>query len=343
MSKTKLKLFLILFVIVSLITTVVFATEAKTATEDEPVVTSQTDPENTEGIVSTDEIAEGDQVVSEDDIVSTDRYFAGDKVEISDIIDGNVFVIGKEVTITGEIGGDLFVIADKLTIDGAAIFGNVFGMASEINIDGAMYYAYLVCDKFNFEFNGYVYRDLYVEATEMKLNGRIIRNAYLEADKVTIDTNLEVYQDINYTAQSEAIYIEELEDGTTRETTTIPETVAAGNINYTNRSKKLFNKEIKRTVQSVLSSNKVSDNMNEDQIRKIFTSYALNNFNIKSSSENLKNTSNKILVSKAYFYVSIVIFVVLIIVGVFAIILPNINKSEKTKTKEKIAKKDEEN
>ena len=96
--KTKSKLFLILFIIVTLLTPVVFATEP---TEGEPVATSE---ENTDGEnEATDGTETSEEEISEEDIINNDLFIAGDDIEISKWVDGNVYAMGKNVTISGRI------------------------------------------------------------------------------------------------------------------------------------------------------------------------------------------------------------------------------------------------
>lgn len=319
MRKTKTKLFLVLFIIITLISTVVFATEP-TNEAGEPVVTSET---------PTDETGEGEQTISEEDIEQKDRYFAGDNIEINTLIAGNVFAIGKNVTLTGQISGDLFVIAETLTItSGTSVYGSTFAIASEVNVDGEMYELYTTCDKLTIDFYGRVYRDLSAIATEVSVNGIVDRNANLDIDKLTINKDGIFRGNLNYKAQSEAIYVDEAGN----ESTTIPDTVVVGEKNYTKRDKKILKKEIKKSVNSILKSNKINGDVSEDKIKAIITSYIFNVTNVDTNSEIVKDTTNKVLIPTMYIYLDIIVIIALIL----GIVLPRvIGKQGKTKTESK--------
>lgn len=313
--KTKSKLVLILFAIIVLISTAVFATEATPTTEGTaPTAEGTTTPE------------EGTSEISADDIINTDKFYAGDNVEMADLVNGNVYIIGKEVKITGKVDTDLFVIAEKLVIENTAeIYGNVFAIAGEINISGKMYDTYLVCDKLNFDFYAQVGRDLRVMASEVNLNGLVYKDSYIEADKVTIK-DFETAGNLNYIAQSNAIFIEKLEDDTTRETTEIPEKIIRGEVNYTQRKKKLFKKDIKKVVQEILETNKISNDTSEQQIKSIILSYVFNGFGINTNSEAAKGSTSTITIPKVHFYIVLVLLAILVIALVLPIIKKNANK-----------------
>lgn len=322
MIKTKTKLFLVLFILITLISTAVFATEP-TNDAGEPVVTSETtDDENNQ------------QTISEEDIEQKDRYFAGDNIEINTLIAGNVFAIGKNVTLTGQISGDLFVIAETLTISsGTSIYGSTFAIASEINVDGEMYELYATCDKLTIDYYGRVYRDLSVIGTEVSINGIVDRNAYLDIDKLKLEKDCILRENLNYKAQSEAIYIDE--EG--NESTTIPETVVVGEKNYTQRNKKILKKEIKKSVNSILKSNKINGDVSEDKIKSIITSYIFNIANVSTNSEILKDTTNKVLIPTMYIYLDIIVIIALVL----GIVLPKvIGKKEKTEKESKKSKEE---
>lgn len=317
MKKTKVKLFLILFVLVALISTAVFATEATPeapTTGQTPGTTNETDGEDTQ---------------TPQQIENTDRYFAGDNVEITTLIDSNVFAIGKNVTLTGQVGGDLFVIAENVTIaERTAIYGNLVVLASTVTIEGQVYDVYATCDKLEIGYNGYIYRDLRAMGTEININGIVGRNVFLEADKVALNKDCELKGNLNYTAQSEVVYIDEANN----ESTTIPENVVVGEKNYTPRSKKLFKNEIKKSVNSILNSNKINGDMSEDKVKEIIISNIFSISNVNTNSEMAKASSNKVLIPVIYIYIDIIVIVALIL----GIVLPRVmNKKDKTEKQSK--------
>lgn len=333
MMKTKSKLFLILFVIVTLISTAVFATEVtNTNTETEPVTTSE------EGVeVTSEDTTTGDNTQTDENVEASDKYFSGDDVEINTLIDGNVFVIAKNVKLTGQIGGDLFVIAETLTIDGGAIYGSVFVTASEITINGQMYDVYATCDKMRIEYDGYVYRDLRVMGTEVSINGVVRRNSFIETNKLILDKDCLMPGNLNYTAQSEAVYMKTVqgdgEEKSTEETTEIPAENVSGEIKFTKRNKKVFSKEnaVKSSVEKIIKNNKINNDTSEENLKSIILGNVLNNLGVKSNSELTKKVQKTMQIPALYVYIDVIVIVLLIL----ALVLPRIMNSKKTSTDKK--------
>lgn len=216
MLKAKSKILLALFVVLALVSSYCFATvEPRTS---EPVVTS-------EGDVTAISETEGEAVATTENATSSwensDLYICEDKVEISNVVDGNVFVIGQEVTISGEIGGDLFVLADKLNINGGYIYSNVFACANEITINGVVYDVYAMCDTFNLESDGFIYRDMKVTASNININGKVRRNAFVSTNNISFaeENGTLIYGNLNYSSDSEI---------------TVPEGIVTGEVKYEN-------------------------------------------------------------------------------------------------------------
>ncbi len=326
------KLVLILLAIVILTSSAVFATEEPTVTGETAIPTSETTTEAGNGTEGAGE------ELSEDDIVNADKFIAGEDLEITEIVDGNMFIIGRNVTINKTlVNGNVFVIAENLTMDAETeIYGALCAIAKEMNVNSRMYDTYLVADKFNFGYESIVQRDLRAMASEIILDGRVYRNAFIEADKLTLSDFLMI-GDLNYIAQSDAIYIKKNEDGTTEpETTEIPtgeNGIIRGEVKYTQRKKKLFDKSIEKTVNEILKSNKIDNNTNEEKIKSIITSYIFNGMGINSNTQMVKDTSNSVMIPKAYIYITAVVIILLVVALVLPIILKKNGNSEK-KSKE---------
>ena len=176
-----------------------------------------------EPITTTGDEVTQDTIAQEDETASwtnNDLYVAQDTVVVSNIVDGNAFIVGKDVTISGEIGGDLFVMADKLTIDGGYIYSSIFACANEITINGVVYDVYAMCNTFNLESNGYIYRDMKVTATTVNLNGSVRRNAYIGAGDLHFAEGIEtsIYGNLEYSSEKEI---------------TVPDGAVAGEVKYT--------------------------------------------------------------------------------------------------------------
>lgn len=211
MSKTKSKILLSIFIILTLVSSYCFATDAAVTSEDVTAISETSENNNHEEETATEDITA--------DWVNSDLYVANDVVNVDKVVDGNAFIVGQEVTISGEIGGDLFVIADKLNIDGGYIYSNLFVCANEITINGVVYDVYAVCDTLNLATDGFIYRDMKVTASNVNLNGKVRRDAYIGASNISFaeDASTLIYGNLNYSSDAEI---------------SIPEGVVAGEIKY---------------------------------------------------------------------------------------------------------------
>lgn len=220
MTKTKSKILLALFLVFVLVSSYCYATVEPRTTEPEvtseegaPVVTSEEEETTTEPTTETPTWT------------NHDLYVCEDKVEISNVVDGNAFVIGKEVTVSGEIGGDLFVVAEKLNIEGGYIYSSLFACAKEITINGVVYDVYAACNNFTLGSNGFVYRDMKVTSANVALNGKVRRDAYVSTPSIQFAEGAEttIYGNLHYSNNSEI---------------SIPEGVVAGEVTFTKENVK---------------------------------------------------------------------------------------------------------
>ena len=104
MLKTKSKILLALFLVLALVSSYCFATvEPRTS---EPVTTSEGDVSaisETEGEAVTTTEGEGETTSTEEETPSWtngDLYICDDKVEVSNVVDGNAFIIDRYILVT---------------------------------------------------------------------------------------------------------------------------------------------------------------------------------------------------------------------------------------------------
>ncbi len=180
MLKNKSKFILLLMLVVTLISTLSFATDVTTSENNDIALISEND--------ETTPVSD-DDAGSAEDWVQSDLYVCEDSPTISKIVNGNAYIFGNEVTITGEIGGDVFVFANKLNIDGAYIYSNLFAFANEINVNGIVYDIYAAANTFTLDSDAFVYRDLRVSANTINLKGMVNKDAYLTANTYNFDTD----------------------------------------------------------------------------------------------------------------------------------------------------------
>lgn len=226
MLKRKFKILFLLIAIITLVSTLSFATiEPRTSEEDyEAEITSIEDEIMNAEDNYDDEImpiSEEDQSISdEEEWINSDLYIMQDKYELNKIVDGNVFIFANEVTINSQIGGDAFIFANKLTINSDAyIYSTLFVAASEVTINSGIGDVYAVCDNFTLKENGFIGRDLKVSANKFNLYGKVSRDVYVSAANYNISEQNAplIGGNFNYSGKSEI---------------TIPEGLILGEVKY---------------------------------------------------------------------------------------------------------------
>lgn len=297
MLKSKSKILLVLSLALVLASSYCFATVEPTVTEAETTSEEQAVTISEEEAVTTSLEDESSSWTN------SDLYLCQDKVEVSNVVDGNAFIIGKEVTISGEIGGDLFVLADKLNIDGGYVYSNLFACVNEITVNGVVYDIYAACNTFNLESNGFVYRDMKVVGSNININGKVRRNAQLSANTISFVEGSEtlIYGNLKYSANSEIA---------------IPEGVVAGTTTYNKTEAVDTNKDIS-TASIIL--NHVLDLLKTLLYTLVITLILLwltPKFIEKVSQMSVK----KSLASLGIGFVAFIAFFVFIFVGIFLLI-----------------------
>ncbi len=216
MLKKKFKVLFLLITVITLLSTLSFATIEPRATGE--------DSENGVIPISEDEaipISEEDTPdLDEEEWINSDLYIMQDKYVLDKIVDGNAFIFANEVTISGEVGGNVFVCANKLTVDDGYINNSLFVAANEVVINGMIYDVYAACDNFTLEKDGFIARDLKLVSNNFNLNGKIRRDAYVSSNNYNINVNngTLIGGNFNYSGKSELTIPEEIVIGETRYT-----------------------------------------------------------------------------------------------------------------------------
>lgn len=213
MLKNKLKMAIVLFLTVILVSGICFATEQPEPREGDVATISETAIEETEDVENTE-----DESINSDSTawVQNDLFICEDTVVVDNIVDGNAFIIGKDVTISGEVGGDVFVIADKLTVEEGYVYSSIFACANEINVNGVIYDIYALCNNFTLSEDGFVYRDLKVAGNTINISGKVKRNAFLTATSYNITETALIGGNLEYSANEDI---------------TIPDDIVTGEVN----------------------------------------------------------------------------------------------------------------
>lgn len=215
MLKRKFKVLFLLITIVTLLSTLSFATiEPRTTGEDSengvmPISADETIPISEEGTPN----------LEEEEWINNDLFIMQDKYVLDKVVDGNAFIFANEVTINGEVGGNVFVFANKLTVNNGYINGSLFVAANEVIINGMIYDVYAACDNFTLEKDGFIGRDLKLTSNNFNLYGKVRRDVYVSAAHYNLPETNEplVGGNFNYSNNSEL---------------TIPKEIVVGEIRY---------------------------------------------------------------------------------------------------------------
>lgn len=186
MFKRKCKFLFILVTLFILVSSFSIATTEPRISEDgnDIMPTSENTLNDTQSI---NEDTPNEGTTSEPEIIYNDLYLASDKLEIDQLVDGNVYAFANEVIVKGEIAGNLFIFANKVTFEESAyIYSSLFVVASEVNISGYVCDVYSFANKFTLNANAYVGRDLNVSANTINLNGLVRRDAHINATTYNI-------------------------------------------------------------------------------------------------------------------------------------------------------------
>ena len=200
--KIKNKIIVIMFLLVSCITTICFATTTDLNNIDENVKKAK-ETENVNAIKS--EITD---TLSKTNIKKENIYrFESDKCEITDTIYGNVFVAGNEINIKSNyIAGDVFVFGNTITIDeNTVIDGNIYIVGQQININGTIYRTSYVLGKvIESGKNSDIGYDTFMAADTIKLNGEMSRNVYISANILEVKNSALINGNLLYSSSEKA-------------------------------------------------------------------------------------------------------------------------------------------
>ena len=290
MSKTKSKILLSILLILVLVSSYCFATDA-----------TQTSVEDTATITETSEENHDHEDEETPSWTNSDLYLCEDKVTVSNVVDGNAFIIGKDVTISGEIGGDLFVMADKLTINGGYIYSSIFACANEININGVIYDVYAICNSFNLQEDGFIYRDMKVTANSVNMAGKVRRNADISAANISFseEAGTIIYGNLNYSSSSEI---------------NVPENAVSGEVKYTPEEQKMVSENIGSTILSYVL----------DLLKTLLYTFVVTLILLWLTPKFIERVSNmsikKSFASLGIGFAAFIAFFVFIIIGIFLLI-----------------------
>ncbi len=172
--------------------------------------------------------------------------FSRNPITLDYDINGDVFVFcTKKVTIDAHILGNVFICANEVEITNKSeISSSLFCIAKKTKIAGGINLnTYCATGDFSLEEDSFIYKNLYLTAQNISLDGLIESNAMIAGDSIVFKDTCCIEGNLNYSAPNE---IE------------IPETVVGGITNFSN-NKANINKEnvaklkIKHIINNIIS------------------------------------------------------------------------------------------
>lgn len=203
--KIKNKIIVVLFLLISCITTMCFATSIDS--------TNKTLDEQKEKTIQPREINETNvksdiaDALSSSEIKKQNIYTANNKCEIVDTIYGNVFVAGNEINIKSNyIAGDVFLFGNTITMnENAVIDGNVYIAGQQINANGTIHRSSYVAGKIvKFSESFYIGYDTFICGDTIEIKGEMARNAYIGANILEIKNTALINGNLSYEAREKS-------------------------------------------------------------------------------------------------------------------------------------------
>lgn len=207
MFKNKIvKVLMLLFVLLALITTCCFATNPIGASDEQPISTEGSDDYQS-------------APAQEQDIHSDDLYLFGDHVAMDQLVDGNVYIFANSVSVTGQVNGNLFVCAGDFSLNDAYVRNSIFLFANKATINGACTDLYAACNSLDVSYDSYIARDSRIGCDTLVFKGLNTRNMFVDAENIDFGSESEtatIYGNLQYTTGSELSLAEGIVTGETQ-------------------------------------------------------------------------------------------------------------------------------
>lgn len=229
MIKKNLKLFAILFIVLTIISSfsLCFADETK----NEVATTNNATQEPT-----TAEQAEGTE---NKDVHNGDLYIFEPNVKMDKLVDGNVYIMGNNVEITGQINGNLFVLANSIKFDNSYVRYTIYACAKDIYYNGACNDLYAATQKLDMTYDSYVIRDVKAVSNNTIFKAAIGRDVDLQTNSLSLGEEEQVpiiYGNLRYSANQE----QEIKDG-----------IVEGEVTYNANSVKDNSKSVGENIKDI--------------------------------------------------------------------------------------------
>ncbi len=221
----------ILFLLMTMITTFVFAAYPEDLENQELENLQTTSEENSEAGIDPISLETGEE--DHLDITDNDVYLCENHVNIKEMINGNVYVMAQKATIDqAMIYGNVYVMAQEIDISNAEINGSVYLMGQDIHFSGSAYDVYSCGANIDFDTNSYVLRDVRAVADTLNLNGTVFRNVYAGVNQLSVAQNAIVHGILDYSSEKEETIPEGAQIGEVKFHLTHPKERGYENKNY---------------------------------------------------------------------------------------------------------------
>ena len=221
MIKKNLKIFAILFIVLTIISSfsLCFADEA---TNEVVNVDANTPQEAT---------TEKTEDTKEPEVHNGDLYIFESNVKMDKLVDGNVYIMGNNVEITGQINGNLFVLGQNVTFgtkdekkdenaesttantNSCYVRYSIYVCANNVYYNGACNDLYVATRNLEMTYDSYVIRDVKAVSSNTIMQAAVGRDVDLTTNSLSFgdneDKNPVIYGNFRYSANKE----QEIKDG----------------------------------------------------------------------------------------------------------------------------------
>lgn len=139
-----------------------------------------------------------------DSLILDNQYIMNNEDTVVDYnVSGDVYIMcNGKVTISSTIYGNVFVLARELVISETGYVSSLYSISESATINGSVDTTiYSVCKEFNQSNSSTIWRDIFLTAETVKIDGTIERNANISGGNVNLLDNAHISGDFNYSSK----------------------------------------------------------------------------------------------------------------------------------------------
>lgn len=219
MIKKNLKIFAVLFIVLTIISSFSLCFADETTAEGTNVENNNTTETAAENTNETEE-------TKEPEVHNGDLYIFESKVKMDKLVDGNVYIMGNDVEVTGQINGNLFVLGQNVTLgtknentennsesttsssnNSCYVRYSIYVCANNVYYNGACNDLYVATRNLEMTYDSYVIRDVKAVSSNTILQAAVGRDVDLMTSNLSFgnDDNKKpiIYGNLRYSANKE--------------------------------------------------------------------------------------------------------------------------------------------